>query len=138
LRHPGGAAVTPGAGNTDNMRRLDRFRAPDTGATLRACVEAGRPSKYRRRWTVQRITKYGLAAAITILGLTACADSLSPPPPRSAPSPAFDAGDPSWFCQPCAPGLICAAVCLPGAPIVIVDPVPDDVVIVSPGATHER
>jgi hypothetical protein len=87
---------------------------------------------------MQRIPQYGLAAAVAILALTACSDAVAPRPPASAPSPAFDIAASSWFCQPCAPGLICAAVCLPGPPILIVDSVPDVTVTVTPGETRQR
>jgi hypothetical protein len=83
------------------------------------------------------ITRYGLAAAVTIPTLAACADSLAPPPSRSAPSPIFDAV-PIWFCQPCAPGLVCAAVCLPDSSVVIVDPVPDATITLPPDPTRQR
>lgn len=65
---------------------------------------------------MKRIARYGFAAAITILGLSACADSATSTESRAADSKAGAAlateiSPGTQLCKPCPPGQVCAAVC---------------------------
>jgi hypothetical protein len=70
---------------------------------------------------MQRVVRCGSIAALIVLGVGGCADSVAPPQPRAMPSPVFDVTAGVTVCKPCPPGSVCAAVCEP-IPIEIVVP----------------
>lgn len=93
---------------------------------------------------MQRYIRRALAAALTAIGLIACADSLAPTKPRATrSSPAFSitgSVDAGVICTPCPPGLICAAVCNFTPPVEVLPPVAGDtartdvIVVLGPAA----
>ena len=80
---------------------------------------------------MERYVRRGLAVALMVIGLAACAESLAPTEPRTTPSaPAFSVSggvtDTIPVCPPCPPGMMCAAVCEPSPQIELLPPADGD------------